>query len=203
VPESPADPPPSLPIFGGAPRERADAARNRLAVLAAAERLFALHGVQHVSMDAIAAEAGVGKGTLFRRFGDRAGLARALLDRDDRALQEAAIRGPAPLGPGASPRARLKAFGAASFALLETHAELMTDAEGVGWLKSDASAFRRLHVLVLIAEADPAADAEMLADVLLVPLAPFLFRFWREVAGMSLARVTAGFEDLVDRVLPP
>ena len=53
---------------------------------------------------------GVGKGTLFRRFGDRAGLARALLDESERRLQDGFLHGPPPLGPGAPPRARLKAF---------------------------------------------------------------------------------------------
>jgi len=57
------------------PRERADAARNRAAVLQAAAGLFAEHGVTAVSMDQVAAAAGVGKGTIFRRFGDKAGLA--------------------------------------------------------------------------------------------------------------------------------
>ncbi|WP_194821420.1 TetR/AcrR family transcriptional regulator [Micromonospora sp. S-DT3-3-22] len=58
---------------------RADAARNRAAVLAAADRLFhAATDPDQVSMDDIAAAAGVGKGTLFRGFGDRMGLLRAL-----------------------------------------------------------------------------------------------------------------------------
>ena len=64
-----------LPVIGTDPPERADAARNRRRILAAAEKLFAENGVSCTSMDAIAAEAGVGKGTLFRRFGDRASLA--------------------------------------------------------------------------------------------------------------------------------
>lgn len=81
------------------PRERADAARNRQKVLAAAARLFEEHGVEAVTMDAVAASAGVGKGTLFRRFGDKAGLAVALLDERERRLQEAVLTGPAPLGP--------------------------------------------------------------------------------------------------------
>ena len=45
-----------LPI----PEERADAARNRLAVLEAFERLCARHGIENVSMDAVAAEAILG-----------------------------------------------------------------------------------------------------------------------------------------------
>jgi AcrR family transcriptional regulator len=70
----------ALPVLG-APSERADAAPNRQLILAAAEALFARDGVACTSMDAIAAEAGVGKGTLFRRFGDhRASLAFALRD---------------------------------------------------------------------------------------------------------------------------
>ena len=93
-----------LPVADGDQPERADAQRNRLKVLTAAERLFASHGVENVSMDAIAAEAGVGKGTLFRRFGDRAGLALALLHEHTVILQERIIRGPAPLGPGAPPK---------------------------------------------------------------------------------------------------
>ncbi|NUP35066.1 MAG: helix-turn-helix transcriptional regulator, partial [Streptomycetaceae bacterium] len=69
-----------VPLTSGPPRrERADAVRNRRRILDAAAELFAAHGVEQVSMDAIATAAGVGKGTLFRRFGDRAGLAAALL----------------------------------------------------------------------------------------------------------------------------
>src|SRR5580692_2777508 len=99
-----------LPILG-APTERSDAARNRALILDAADRLFARDGVSCTSMDAIAAEAGVGKGTLFRRFGDRASLVFALLDSVERVFQDGFISGPPPLGPGAPPDERLIAFG--------------------------------------------------------------------------------------------
>lgn len=92
------------------PKERADAARNRAAILDAAARLFAERGVEAVSMDQVAAAAGVGKGTLFRRFGDKAGLAAALLDARERILQQAVLSGPPPLGPGAPAPERLVAF---------------------------------------------------------------------------------------------
>ena len=53
--------------------ERADAARNRAKLLTAARRLVARRGVDQVTMEAVARAAGVGKGTVFHRFGNRAG----------------------------------------------------------------------------------------------------------------------------------
>ena len=80
-------------------QERGDAARNRALLLDAARRLIAERGADAVTMDDIAAAAGVGKGTLFRRFGSRAGLMIVLLDEDERAEQQAFLFGPPPLGP--------------------------------------------------------------------------------------------------------
>jgi len=58
---------------------RVDAERNRLRILAAAATLFAERGVD-VSIDDIAAAAGVGIGTLYRRFPDREALIEALFE---------------------------------------------------------------------------------------------------------------------------
>ncbi|MFC6932072.1 TetR/AcrR family transcriptional regulator [Actinomadura yumaensis] len=60
---------------------RADAERNQRAILLAAHRLICENDIDQVSMNDIAAEAGVGKGTLFRRFGDREGLFGALFEQ--------------------------------------------------------------------------------------------------------------------------
>src|SRR5690349_23043328 len=116
-----------LPLVETPRRERADAARNREALLAAARRLLERHGPAGLTMDAVACEAGVGKGTLFRRFGDRASLFRALIDDRERAFQEAFIRGPAPLGPGAPVPERLTAFGHAMLELIEDHGALLVE----------------------------------------------------------------------------
>ncbi len=203
--DTPAPPPRELPVVDAEPRERADAQRNREKVLSAAERLFACHGVENVSMDAIAAAAGVGKGTLFRRFGDRAGLARALLQEHTRALQEAIIRGPAPLGPGASPQERLKAMARAQLSLLEEHADLMAAGEAGrpgARFRTGPYSFLRLHVGLLIREADPEADWEILTDVLLAPLATESFVYWRYIRELESERILAAFGALVDRQLP-
>ena len=121
--------PHALPMLEPARIGRADAARNRVAVLEAAERLVAAHGADAVTMDQIASAAGVGKGTLFRHFGDRCGLMRALLDERERGFQEDFIRGPAPLGPGARPRERLVAFGERVLDHIEIQGDLLVAAE--------------------------------------------------------------------------
>jgi AcrR family transcriptional regulator len=194
-----------LPVLDALPRERADAQRNREKVISAAERLFACHGVENVSMDAIAAEAGVGKGTLFRRFGDRAGLAMALLERQTVALQEAIIRGPAPLGPGAPPQERLKAMARAQLALLEEHSDLMAAGEAGrpgARFRTGPYAFLRMHVGVLVREADPSLDWEFVGDVLLSPLGTDCFFYWRSLGELDVERILDAYDTLVDRLLP-
>ncbi|MGW8378274.1 TetR/AcrR family transcriptional regulator [Streptomyces sp. ODS28] len=80
----------------------------RTRVLEAADALFAEAGASDaVSMDAIAAAAGIGKGTLFRAFGSRDKLLDALFAMRMGALREAIETGPAPLGPDTPPRERI------------------------------------------------------------------------------------------------
>ncbi|MDK9497146.1 helix-turn-helix domain containing protein [Streptomyces katrae] len=92
-------------------RTRKDAARNRQAVLEAADALFARsESPEELTMADIAAAAGVGKGTLFRAFGDRAGLLRALYEARLEPVREAVAAGPPPLGPGTPPHERVPAL---------------------------------------------------------------------------------------------
>jgi AcrR family transcriptional regulator len=191
-----------LPVLG-APvvRERADAARNRLRVLAAAERLFAERGVGGVTMDDVAAAAGVGKGTLYRRFTDKGGLAVALLDERERELQQLMLAGPPPLGPGADPVPRLVAFVQAYLRFLERHLDLVllseTAAPGAR-LRTGAHAFWRQHCRYLLDRAG-APDAALRADVLLAALSAEQVRHWRDdeerdpegLAGSLAAAVSA------------
>ncbi len=110
------------------PPERADAARNRERVLVTAERLLGTHTPDCLTMDLVAAEAGVGKGTLFRRFESREGLMGALLDRSEMQWQAAVMSGPPPLGPGAEPWNRLMAFGRSRLETTLLHADLIRNA---------------------------------------------------------------------------
>lgn len=160
-----------LPI-AGQPAERCDARRNRRRILAAARAIVAEHGADGLSMNAVASTAGVGKGTIFRRFGDRVGLLHALLDDDTAALQEGFLSGPPPLGPGAAPDARLEAFVAAFVRFELGHLELLLASEqGHVVAAAPTSAFR-LHIATLLGQLDPALDAPVLADMILHALSP-------------------------------
>ena len=195
----------ALPVLGEPRPERADARRNRLKVLEAADRLFAELGVKNVSLDAIAAAAGVGKGTVFRRFGDRAGLAVALLDEREQELQAKILTGPPPLGPGAPALERVTAFLDAYLDLLDRHVELFMDSENA----SNGARYRigsyRLwhrHIAMLVEEARPELDADYTAHVILAPLAADLHNALR-TEGFDLARMQSGMRAVAAAVLGP
>lgn len=197
--------PRDLPVVG-TPRERADAARNRDRILCAAARLFEeTDDPGAVTMDAVAAAAGVGKGTVFRRFGDRAGLMRSLLDEHETAFQEAVIRGEPPLGPGASPAEQLVAFGRGRFELLEKHGPMIASAEagehGEARFSSPVYLFYRSHIAILVRECSAAVDADYLTEALLAPLAADVYLYQRQGRGMSFERICDGYADLVERLL--
>jgi len=184
----------TLPLLDAPRPERADAARNRRRVLDAAAALFGEHGVDGISMDAVARAAGVGKGTLFRRFGDRQGLLVALLDEAERRLQDDLLHGPPPLGPGAPAEARLLAFLEAYVALLEARGDIVRASERSSpgaRLRTAAYTGWHLHVTVLLRELRPDADAAALAHVLLAPLAADTWLALRRDGGLGRAALTA------------
>src|ERR1700730_10383226 len=193
---------PQLPLIEGDPVERADAARNRERILASAAELFRKRGPACVSMDEVADHAGVGKGTLFRRFGSRAALAQAVLSEREREFQEHFIRGVPPLGPGAPARERLIAFGEGRLEQLQRHAPLISagDVGGARLISAPYAAYRQ-HVTLLLRQADASCDAELLAEMLLAALSAELFIHLREQRSLPLGRLQAGWRELVAGVL--
>ena len=190
-----------LPILGQEVRERSDAARNREALLVAAQRLVDQCGVESVTMDAVAEGAGVGKGTVFRRFGSRAGLMAALLDQFEADWQADVIGGPPPLGPGAPPRDRLFAFG---------RSRLEQNLRGSALIRAAASAparnyavysFAATHLRYLLDQLEVAGDIALLATDLLAPLEVFILEQQIDIEGMDVERISAGWEDLAERII--
>jgi AcrR family transcriptional regulator len=146
--------------------ERADAARNRVHLLATAREMVAEQGPGKLTMDGLAERAGLGKGTVFRRFGSRAGIFQALLDDDERAFQEQVLSGPPPLGPGAAPLDRLVAYGRARTGFLIEHREIARAAlDGGQQIPAGAQTpLSQMHIRVLLGQIAPgAADLGILA----------------------------------------
>jgi len=198
--------------------ERADAARNRRAILAATEELLAMHRPQDISMEQVAAAAGVGKGTVFHRFGNRTGLMYALMVERAQALEEAVTAGPPPLGPGAQDRDRLLAFLDAIIEVVGRNKSLLAElaysaapdpppeaarasAKGAARHRDDHPVYRfwHGHISTLIAALQPGADAEMIAHLLLGSLhsEPIL----AQLAAEGPARLTAAMRVLAGAVL--
>jgi AcrR family transcriptional regulator len=184
----------------GERKERADASRNRGKILVAADQLFASKGACNVSMDEVAEAAGVGKGTVYRRFSDQAGLAMALLEEKEKQLQDAVIRGPAPLGPGGPPGDRLAAFVDALLDLLDAHTELHvlseTSSRGARY-RSGLYAFYRLHVQLLLEQLDPDMDAEVMADIVLAPLDAELFQHLHTDRSVEVTRMRTSLQRMI------
>lgn len=189
-----------LPVAGQPPRERADAARNRAKVLAAAAEVYAAGGVEALTLDAVARAAGVGKGTVVRRFGDKSGLVVALLDARERELQQAMLSGPPPLGPGAPADQRVLAFLDAYLTYLAENLQLSTLSEtaspgaryriGVYW-------FWHQHLTLLCAGTP---DPQHLAHLLLAAVAGELNTALVD-EGYDWNRIRAGVRYLAERAL--
>ncbi|SRR5216683_428432 len=158
--------------------ERADAARNRRAILAATEKLLATHRPQDISMEQVAAVAGVGKGTVFHRFGSRMGLMYALMVERAQALEQAVTEGPPPLGEGVADRDRLLAFLDAIIEVVSRNKSLLAELAYSATSQPPSNAaeerdkhpvyrFWHGHISALIAAQRPDADADMIAHVML------------------------------------
>jgi AcrR family transcriptional regulator len=176
-------------------RLRADAERNRIRVLRAAALVIAREGV-NVGVDAIAREAGVGVGTIYRRFESKDDLVRAILaDHADQTLaalaRETAVEGPwdalagamhVLAGRFAEDQGLLDAVAAAggTLALLELRSRLLAElqpvldrARAAGVVREDVAATDLLPLASMVTrlspssrEADPRIWERFLAIVL-------------------------------------
>lgn len=152
-------------------KPRKDAVRNRAAVLAAADDLFAhRESPESVTMADIAAAAGVGKATLFRAFGDRTGLIQALYQERLEPVRSAVEEGPPPLGPDTPPLERVPALldAVLCFKLDNRHLALALEEAG-GDSPYQAAHYQRWHgVLQAVLERIPGlTDSDFTAHALL------------------------------------
>jgi AcrR family transcriptional regulator len=192
-----------------APVERRDAMRNRERVLGAARALFAEKGVTCVTMEEIARSAGVGKGTLYRRYPHKGLLCQALLDEPTRALQAEVLE---VLRDEEDPLEGLRWFLGRLARSTEEHLDLLyggqealSGAERLASYSWPSRLWQRWTVLGLLHAAGrggvlPAgADSAYLADALLAPLSVELYYHQRRVLGLPPERIEAGVVSLVPR----
>ena len=183
------------------PQERGDAARNRALLLEAARTLVAERGADAVTMDDVAAAAGVGKGTVFRRFGSRAGLMMVLLDEDERASQQAFLFGPPPLGPDAPPVERLVALGRGRIRFVHTHHALLSAANSDPQLRyGPAATVLRTHVRLLLASARTTGNLGVQTDALLALLDADYVEHQLNDGGHTLETLADAWESLARKL---
>lgn len=195
-------------------KERADAVRNRRAILAATEKLLAIRRAADISIEQVAAEAGVAKGTVFHRFGSRTGLMTALMYERARELSEAITDGLPPLGPGAPDRDRLLAFLDAVIDMVARNKSLLaelarttetgTETEAgtepaAGSAGKPVYSVWHTHLRTLLAAQRPDVDADLIAHLVLGSLhsEPVLARLTAE----GPERVAAALRTMVQSLL--
>ena len=198
-------------VWGAPPAERADAARNRLHLLTTARQMLAEQGSDRLTMDGLAERAGLGKGTVFRRFGTRAGIFQALLDDDERAFQQQVLSGPPPLGPGATPLERLIAYGRARAGFLVRRREIARAAlDGSQPIPAGPrTPMSQIHIRMLLGQLSlGGVDLEMLTVQLAAALdGPVLLYLSSDeltgAVGELEQRIGQAWQDLVERVCRP
>jgi AcrR family transcriptional regulator len=189
--------------------ERSDAAANRVLILAAAGRLFEKRGISDVNMADIAAAAGVGKGTLYRRFNNKAELCLALMDSQMLDFQNRMLaRMRRMTANGAPMMEQLDRFIDALVLFTEENASLLRvvqshrldeDIDGQQrphfWLHMTVSGM--LQTAIADGEIPDAVDASYAADAILSALRADLFLFQRRARGFSVARISRGLRTMV------
>lgn len=180
---------------------RADAIRNRRLLLDTAERLFEEQGVELVTMSIIAQEAGVGKGTLYRNFTDKAELCVALLDEDMREFQQETLDY---ISSCKNTMDCLNWFLENAASYVVKHSELLREAANWGGgyiLQHPAHLWWRQTILGLLSRIEMDGDKSYIADVLYVMLDVQTIRFQLDAQDYDLERIVAGLKMSLERLV--
>ncbi|WP_079403649.1 TetR/AcrR family transcriptional regulator [Streptomyces sp. 3211] len=186
-------------------KPRKDAVRNRAAVFAAADALFAQCGSpDEVTMADIATAAGVGKATLFRAFGDRTGLIRALYEARLAPVRAAIEEGPEPLGPATPPLERVPALldAVLCFKLDNRHLALALEGSGAD-SPYRADHYDQWHALVrdLLRRLPGPPDSDFAAHALLAATRADLVAYLAGDKGVPREQLRAQLADFTAAVL--
>ena len=185
--------------------QRTAAQRNEARILECTRALLQEADAGAVEMRDVARAAGVGVGTVYRRFGDKATLLASVIGADEADLQTALLSGPPPLGPGAPAGERLDAFLTALARLTEENLNVLlaTTAASPGRMHVGAYGAWRLHLIHLLSELRgdlSESDRGWYADALLAPLDSETYAVQRRRFGMSSEQIARNLRSLAAAV---
>jgi AcrR family transcriptional regulator len=173
---------------------RADAVKNRQLLLEISQQLFDEQGVEAVTMSAIAKSAGVGKGTLYRHFRDKAEICHALLDQEMRDLQEHTFRR---LRAGDDPLTQLQWFMEQALRFVDRNSTILCEASHhttVSLLQHPAHLWWRQTIIGLLGRMNVSGDVDYIADILYVMLDVQTIRFQRNILNYEISRIIDGMK---------
>lgn len=197
------------PNWSGDRPERADAAANRQLILRTAERLFAERGVENVCMAEIAEAAGVGKGTLYRRYTNKAELCLALMDAQMLEFQNRMLAEFRRLAAqDVAYLEQLAFFFDELVEFTEMHHPLLAEVERAGLFGEGVPPgmphfWQSMTIQALLRQASRQGevsedlDLAYIGEALLATLQVDVFRFQRTVRGFSLSRIQDGLRELI------
>jgi AcrR family transcriptional regulator len=178
---------------------RSDAVKNRALLLETAARLFMEQGVDAVTMSAIAEAAGVGKGTLYRHFESKLELCQALLDVDQRALQDRSL---ARFREGGDPLDNLRWFLVQVLEFVERSRALLSAGDIFGsTLQIPAHWWWRQTIRGLLTQTLCPGNLDYVTDVIYILLDVHTVIFLREARGYSFENVQQNLLDTLDRLV--
>ncbi|CAN5638156.1 hypothetical protein BH24ACT22_BH24ACT22_06490 [soil metagenome] len=187
--------------------ERRDAAESRRKVMDAARTLFAERGVEDVSMYEVGRAAGVGQGTLYRRYEHKGALCAALLhERMGDFSEEVRNRLEKDGGPALEQLeyllVRLARFNEENALLLGAIRDAAGGVRRFGMYRNPFYQWLRATVSTLLEHGVKrceitTVDVEYLSDATLAPLNIDLYLFQRHELGMSPEQITSSLTRLL------
>lgn len=181
---------------------RADALKNRELLLKTAQCLFERHGVESVSMSAIAAAAAVGKGTLYRHFANKSDLCLALLDQQQRDLQERTFQH---LRQVPDPYTNLRWFLREALTFVWQNLPLLlvgASEASLAPMHTAAHAWWRQTIRGLLARLGVTTHLEYAADALYIMLEAPTVYFQQQMRACTLEMLIEGIYALLSGFLP-
>jgi AcrR family transcriptional regulator len=177
---------------------RADALKNRVVILKTAMKLFTEKNVHDVTMSDIAEAAEIGKGTLYRHFKDKAQLCQAMLDEDQRSLQDRSLEYFRTQG---NPLDNLGWFLVEVALFVDRNRPLLcVSSVNMMTLEHPAHWWWRQTIHGLLAQINPPGDIEYLTDLFYVMLDVNTIYFQRKNQGYPIERITDGLLDTLQRI---